>query len=88
LNGGYSTDLGPVDATVGRSTSVNGGFGLAVVGPTTLNLSASHGLSGIAPRWSLAVGVGTAFSSLGHGGASQLKKAFGSSSKTGVAKTP
>jgi hypothetical protein len=66
VSGGYSTDLGAVDPTIGRSTSVNGGLALALRGPLTLNLTTSHGLSGAAPSWSLAVGVGTAFPYLGH----------------------
>jgi hypothetical protein len=81
VNGGYSTDIGAVDSTVGHSTSVNGGFSFSVFGPATLNLNASHGLSGLAPRWSLALGFGTAFPYLNHLGAGspidQLRETFG-----------
>lgn len=69
VNGGYSTDLGSVDSTYGHSTSLNGGFSFDVKGPTTLNLNASHGLGGLAPRWSFAMGLGTAFPYLNHLGA-------------------
>ncbi len=69
VNGGYSTDLGAVDSAVGHSRSINGGVSYAVRGPTTFNLSASHGVSGLAPRWSLAIGFGTAFPYLNHLGA-------------------
>ncbi|HEX7978230.1 MAG TPA: hypothetical protein VF461_06485 [Gemmatimonadaceae bacterium] len=69
VSGGYSTDLGGVDSTVGHSTSLDGGLSFVVKGPTTLNVNASHGMSGVAPRWSLAIGLGTAFPYLTHVGA-------------------
>lgn len=69
VSAGYSTDIGGVDSTVGHSRSINGGFSFAVRGPTTLNVNASHGVSGLAPRWSLAIGFGTAFPYLNHVGA-------------------
>jgi hypothetical protein len=81
VSGGYSTDIGGVDSTVGHSTSVNGGMSVVVMGPTTLNVNASHGMSGLAPRWSLAIGLGTAFPYLNHLGAGspidQLRQTFG-----------
>jgi hypothetical protein len=69
VSGGYSSDIGTVDSTVGHSRSINGGFSYAVRGPTTINLNASHGVSGLAPKWSLAIGFGTAFPYLNHLGA-------------------
>lgn len=85
LEGGFDTDLGPVDdPTVGHSRSFSGGFGFQVTGPTMLNVSASHGVSGIAPKWSFAVGIGTAFPVLGHASPAPLRKAFGGSSHTGL----
>jgi hypothetical protein len=69
VSGGYSTDFGGVDSTVGHSTSIDGGLAVVVKGPTTLNVNASHGMSGLAPRWSFAIGVGTAFPYLNHVGA-------------------
>ena len=77
VNGGYSSDLGTVDPTIGRSTSISGGFGYVLDGPLSLNVSATHGLSGIAPTWSLALGIGTAFSPLAHREPGQLRKTFG-----------
>jgi hypothetical protein len=81
VSGGYSTDIGGVDSTVGHSTSIDGGLSLAVKGPTTLNVNASHGVSGLAPRWSLAIGLGTAFPYLNHLGAGspidELRGTFG-----------
>jgi hypothetical protein len=69
VSGGYSTDFGAVDSTVGHSKSIDGGLAVVVKGPTTLNVNASHGVSGVAPRWSLAIGLGTAFPYLTHVGA-------------------
>lgn len=89
LDAGYDTDLGPVqDPVVGRSTSMNVALGYVVHGPTSVNVGASHGLSGAAPRWSLAFGVGTAFPVLGHASAAPLAKAFGNSSRTGLSHRP
>lgn len=99
VNGGYSTDLGAVDSTTGHSTSLNGGFSFDVKGPTTLNLNASHGLGGLAPRWSFAFGLGTAFPYLNHLGAGspidQLRETFaggthglGNGNGTGGSTTP
>jgi hypothetical protein len=69
INGGYSTDIGAVDSTIGHSRSLNGGLSYVVHGPTTMNVSASHGVAGLAPKWSLAIGFGTAFPYLNHVGA-------------------
>jgi hypothetical protein len=81
VSGGYSTDFGGADSTVGHSTSVDGGLAFVVKGPTTLNVNASHGMSGLAPRWSLAIGLGTAFPYLTHLGAGspidELRGTFG-----------
>lgn len=78
LNGGYGTDLGAVDSTAGHSRSINGGFSFVVRGPTTVNLNASRGVSGLAPRWSMTLGLGTAFPYLNKLGAGdQLRGAFG-----------
>ena len=46
-------------------------FGIGRAG--TLNLSVSHGVSGIAPKWSFAMGVGTAFPYLSHVGGGSTK---------------
>jgi hypothetical protein len=78
---GYSTDLGAADSTVGRSASVNGGLAIAVRGATTMHFNASHGISGLAPRWSFGLAFGTAFPYLNHLGAGsgidQLRNTFG-----------
>src|SRR5215208_1225153 len=77
VSGGYSTDLGGVDTTFGHSRSINGGLSYVVHGPTTFNVNASHGVSGLAPRWSLAIGLGTAFPYLSHLGAGSPLGALG-----------
>jgi hypothetical protein len=84
VSGGYSADLGSIDTTMSRSTSVNGGLAVALHGPLTLNVLASHGVSGAAPSWSFVMGVGTVFPYLGHldaGSAiAQLRSTFGGGS--------
>jgi hypothetical protein len=81
VSGGYSSDLGAVDPAIGRSASVNGGFAVALRGPLTLNLTTSHGISGDAPQWSFAMGLGTAFPYLRHLNAdspiNRLRRTFG-----------
>ena len=78
---GFSSDLGAVDSTLGRSRSVEGGMSFGIGRAGTLNLSASHGISGVAPQWSFALGVGTAFPYLNHVGGSStvetLQQTFG-----------
>ena len=69
LSGGMSSDIGAVDSTLGRSRSVDGGASFVVGGGRTLNLNVSHGVSGSAPNWSMALGFGTAFPYLNHVGA-------------------
>ena len=81
FSAGYSTDLGSVDTTYGRSTSVNLGFNVRLFNQVALNVDASHGLSGASPEWGLAIGFGTAFPSLGSARArsavNQLSQVFG-----------
>ena len=69
VSGGISSDLGAVDSTLGRSRSFDGGASFVVGGSRTLNVNVSHGVSGSAPSWSMAVGFGTAFPYLNHVGA-------------------
>gem|GEM_PF-6687498 len=81
FSAGYSTDLGSVDTTFGRSTSMNLGFNVRLFNQVALNVDATHGLSGASPEWGLAIGFGTAFPSLGSGRArsavNQLSQVFG-----------
>ncbi len=84
VSGGYSSDLGAVDSTFGRSTSIEGGMSAVLRGSTTFNANASHGVGGSAPRWSFALGFGTAFPYLNHLGAhsaaESLQQTFGGGS--------
>jgi hypothetical protein len=66
VDAGYSTDVGAIDAAYGRSSSVTAGVELEPKHGMSINLAASHGISGVAPTWSFSLGVGTAFPSLGH----------------------
>ena len=81
LSTGYSSDLGTADSALGRSTSLEGGLNLGVGRVGTVNLTSSRGLTGAAPRWSVTLGVGTAFPYLNHLGGSSpnaaLQQSFG-----------
>ena len=78
---GYGSDLGAVDSSLKRSTSIEGGMSIGLGRAGTVNFNGSHGLSGSAPRWSLALGIGTAFPYLNHLGGSSpnnaLQQSFG-----------
>ena len=69
VSGGVSSDIGAVDSTLGRSRSIDGAASFVVGGSRTLNVNVSHGVSGSAPSWSMALGFGTAFPYLNHVGA-------------------
>jgi hypothetical protein len=93
MSGGLSADVGGVDPKVGRSTSIESGLSYSVSGPSTMNVSVSRGLSGAAPRWSIALGFGTAFPYLNHlgsGGSSlkTLNSAFGGGTHGSSGTTP
>jgi hypothetical protein len=68
-SGGFSFDIGAVDSTLGRALSLDGGASFVIGGGRTLNINVSHGVSGSAPSWSMALGFGTAFPYLNHVGA-------------------
>ncbi len=81
VSAGLSTDIGAVDSALGRSRSLEGGISAGIGRAGTLNVTGSHGMSGAAPRWSIAIGVGTAFPYLNHLGGSSpnntLQDSFG-----------
>ncbi len=80
---GFSSDLGSVDPTLGRSMTVNAGMAFVVNAPTTVHIVLGKGVSGQAPSWSIGLGFGTAFPYLNHLGAdafSQLSRSFGGGS--------
>ena len=84
VGGGFDTDYGNIDPAIGRSTSLSGNVAFVLHGANTLNVAASHGLSGAAPDWSIAIGIGTAFPYLNHLGAGSamdnLRNTFGGGS--------
>jgi hypothetical protein len=81
VSAGYSSDLGTVDSTFGRSRSVEGGIAARLQGHETLHLNLSRGISGASPRWSVGLAFGTAFPYLNHLGAGssldQVSQALG-----------
>lgn len=87
LSAGFSSDLGAVDTTFGRSTSVTGGFAVLVQGHQTVHMNLSRGLSGASPRWSVGLAFGTAFPYLNHLGAgsslSQVTQGLGAGTHGG-----
>ena len=58
---GFSSELGRADSGAVLARSLAGGVAVSVAGPLTLTVDASHGLTTGAPRWTLSVGLGTAF---------------------------
>lgn len=57
-------DLASQDS-LGAARIIGAGLSYALIGPTTLTISTSHGVSGAAPRWTTAVGIGTDFAWIG-----------------------
>lgn len=76
VGGGYSSDFGAIDPTIGRSTSVSGNVAFTLTGATTFNVSGTRGLSGAAPDYSISLAVGTAFPYLNHLGAGSALSAL------------
>ena len=80
-----TSTIATLNIQTGASLTGAAGQGLTVTGAATvtgtLNVNASHGVSGVAPRWSLAIGLGTAFPYLTHVGAGTpidaLRNTFG-----------
>lgn len=81
VSGGYSGDIGAVSEVYGRSRSASAGTNVRLVGPVTLTVNGSRGLGGPTPKWSFAVGLGTAFAMLGsvmpRSPVEELQGAFG-----------
>jgi hypothetical protein len=89
---GFSSEMGRADSAATLARSVAGGLAIAVDGPLTLTIDASHGLTTGAPSWAFSVGLGTAFAGVSPIGPSsplrRLRKQFGSrlSSTSGYTK--
>ena len=84
---GMSNELGTPDSGTVLARSIAGGIAYALAGPLTLRVDAGHGLTTGAPRWSVEVGLGTAFAGLSPISASsplrRMKKSFGAGSASG-----
>ncbi|CAN5900928.1 hypothetical protein BH11GEM1_BH11GEM1_29720 [soil metagenome] len=92
VDAGYSTDVGTADAATGRSSSLSAGMDFALARGLSINLATTRGLGGVAPAWSMSLGFGSAFPSLGHAaGGGTLGQNFGGGthglSKPGTTKT-
>ena len=78
---GIDGDIGAIDPTYGRAVSLSGGVSVGLPLLKSLSLNASRGISGATPTWSVAIGVGTDFASIGSvsvgGVAGRLRRAFG-----------
>jgi hypothetical protein len=79
---GVNSELGRPDSGTVLSRSVAGGAAFSLVGPLTLTIDASHGISGSAPSWTFSVGLGSAFAGVSPLNATsalkRLKKSLGS----------
>ena len=75
------TDVGRSDSTQALSRVLSAGASHVLVGSVALALDGSVGLSAASPKWTLAVGVGTAFTGISPVSPSsslrRLKSAFG-----------
>jgi len=75
------TDVGRSDSTQALSRELSAGASHVLAGSVALALDGSVGLSAASPKWTLAVGVGTAFTAISPVGPSsslrRLKSAFG-----------
>ena len=81
MSAGIDGDIGAIDPTYGRAVSLSGGVSVGLPLLNSLSLNASRGISGATPTWSVAIGVGTDFASIGSvsvgGAAGRLRRAFG-----------
>ena len=66
VDAAYSTDVGTAVGTTGRSSSLGAGMDFELTRDLSINLAMTRGLSGVAPAWSMSLGFGSAFPSLGH----------------------
>ena len=60
----FDGDLASQDS-FGAARAIGAGLSIAIVGPTTLTITGSHGVSGAAARWTTAIGIGTDFAWIG-----------------------
>jgi hypothetical protein len=70
LSVGYGMELrGDAPSTYDPARAINAAMVHSLFGPVVLGLSAGRTLQGAGPRWSFAVGIGTAFAGLSPVGA-------------------
>lgn len=70
LSVGYAAELrGDAPATYDPARAINAAMVHSLFGPVVLGLSAGRTIQGVGPRWSFAVGIGTAFAGLSPVGA-------------------
>ncbi|HEU4586184.1 MAG TPA: hypothetical protein VFR95_10560 [Gemmatimonadaceae bacterium] len=70
LSVGYATELrGDAPSTYEPARAVNAAMVHSLFGPVVLGMSAGKTVQGMGPRWSFAVGIGTAFAGLSPVGA-------------------
>lgn len=84
---GMSNELGTPDSGTVLARSIAGGVAYSLAGPLTLTVDAGHGLTSGAPRWSVEVGIGTAFAGISPISATsplrRMKKSFGAAAASG-----
>lgn len=68
LVGSFSGDLGTSAAGDTLSRTIGANISYRILGPLTLTVDGSHGIVGYTPRWSMSVGLGTAFAGIGSVG--------------------
>ena len=87
----YETDLGSVDPTIGRSQSISSTVAWSVARIGDISLTASHGISGIAPSWAFALRVGVGWVGLGtsnRNSIEQIQQTFGGGPHGASGSTP
>jgi hypothetical protein len=79
---GFSSEVGRADSSATLARSIAAGAAFSIVGPLTLTVDGSRGLTTGAPAWTFSVGLGTAFAGISPLNPSsplrRLKKVFGS----------
>ena len=82
----FSNEIGTPDSGAVLAQSLAAGVAFTVLGPLTLTVDGSHGLSTGAPGWSVSVGLGTAFAGISPLGVTsplrRLKRVLGKKTVT------
>jgi hypothetical protein len=79
---GFTSEVGRADSSATLARSIATGAAFSILGPLTLTVDGSRGLTTGAPSWTLSVGLGTAFAGISPLNPSsplrRLKRVFGS----------